>query len=248
MQQSSRGGSGASSRQEWPLVRCPAGGRSPCVGPRDDFPEDQWEKESSGGGDGEWGEIRVPVALVRERPSTRSHAVSKLREGDRALILCNEGEWAVVELPGSALGWAHRSLFRESAPAKPTEGVTWNELKEIRFAVIGDEERVYITLARGQIPQISSPKGSPAVLCQFVAARLGNEVAKVLKTGGRLVREIRTFPGRGAPAERRSPFGSDPLSRERLPDRAMLPCEGESIHRHGKKSFQVITLRCASTR
>ncbi len=60
------------------------------------------------------GTIKVPIANIRQRPTTRSLVIAKLRTGTRVTIVRQEGEWYVVKFFDDQLGWAHETIIVKS--------------------------------------------------------------------------------------------------------------------------------------
>ena len=60
------------------------------------------------------GTIKVPIANIRQRPTTRSLVIAKLRAGTRVTIVRQEGEWYVVKFFDDRLGWAHETIIVKS--------------------------------------------------------------------------------------------------------------------------------------
>jgi tetratricopeptide (TPR) repeat protein len=60
------------------------------------------------------GTIKVPIANIRQRPTTRSLVIAKLRTGTRVTIVRQEGEWYVVKFFDDRLGWAHETIIVKS--------------------------------------------------------------------------------------------------------------------------------------
>ena len=60
------------------------------------------------------GTIKVPIANIRQRPTTRSLVIAKLRTGTQVTIVRQEGEWYVVKFFDDRLGWAHETIIVKS--------------------------------------------------------------------------------------------------------------------------------------
>ena len=60
------------------------------------------------------GTIKVPIANIRQRPTTRSLVIAKLRTGTQVTIIRQEGEWYVVKFFDGRLGWAHENIIVKS--------------------------------------------------------------------------------------------------------------------------------------
>ncbi len=57
--------------------------------------------------------VEVSVANVRDRTTTESAILAKLKAGDRVTLILQEKEWYLVRLPSDRLAWAYHSLFRD---------------------------------------------------------------------------------------------------------------------------------------
>jgi hypothetical protein len=81
----------------------------------------------------------------------------------------------------------------KSRETEPTGPIAFKEVKKIRFEKTpGGGEKVLIWLSGKFPPQTFSLEGErPRVVCDFANARLGSNLGRSIKAGGRVIKEIR---------------------------------------------------------
>jgi tetratricopeptide (TPR) repeat protein len=60
------------------------------------------------------GTIKVPIANIRRKPTTKSLVIAKLRTGTQVTILHQEGKWYAVKFRDGQLGWANEAIIVKS--------------------------------------------------------------------------------------------------------------------------------------
>jgi SH3-like domain-containing protein len=161
--------------------------------------------------------LRVSIGRVRERPSRNADIMHELKNGETVSVIEIQGEWNLIELKDSRLGWAHQSLFIESpreqvSTAKPETKVETipetksetspeaiyntkivTEIKEIEYIMTPEGKEMVSFLLNGNYPPktFSIAGKRPKVICDFFNARLGKGVERFLKVDGKLVHQIR---------------------------------------------------------
>lgn len=139
------------------------------------------------------GQIGVLVGNIRERPTTESQIIDKVRKGDRVTLLEQQDEWYIVRLPDDRVGWAHKRLFLKAREAEVATQKGFKEIKEIsvKFMQQG-EERVVFLLNGFHPPHMFALEGeSPKVVCDFFEARLAKGVKRHFEVNGTHIKQIR---------------------------------------------------------
>lgn len=138
--------------------------------------------------------VNASTGNLYSRPTTESTAVDELKRGDEVTLIRKINEWYIVMLQGGAVGWAHENLFygKPGTQIHEKEG-TFKEIKNIQFVKMKEGgEMVTILLGGNYPPQTSSlHDGKPMVYCDFEDIRLASNIPRLIKAGGRLIKQIR---------------------------------------------------------
>ncbi len=138
--------------------------------------------------------VNASAGNLFSRPTAESTAVAELQEGDKVTLIRKVNEWCIVMLQDGLVGWAHEDRFR-SIPGmqKGEKGSTCKEIKNIQFVKTKEgSEMVTILLGGNYPPETSSSyDANPMVYCDFEGIRLADNIPRLIKTGGRLIRQIR---------------------------------------------------------
>lgn len=146
------------------------------------------------------GHVRVLVGNIRERPTTKSQIIEKVRKGDKVTLLEQQDEWYIVRLPDDRVGWAHERLFFKAHRAEVTTQEGFKEIKEISVKVMPQgEERAVFLLNGFYPPHMFALEGeSPKVVCDFFDARLANGINRRVQVNGSLIQQVRIGIHKGA--------------------------------------------------
>ena len=98
-----------------------------------------------------------------------------------------------VASPPLPKGYGEEKASSKSRETQPAGARAFKELKKIRFVTTpGGEEKVLIWLNGKFPPHTFSLEGErPRVVCDFFDARLGSNLGRSIKAGGRMIKEIR---------------------------------------------------------
>ena len=154
--------------------------------------------------------LRVNIGRVRKRPSRNADIMDALKKEETVSVIETQGEWNLIELKDSRLGWAHQSLFfkspREQVPKTDIVKETKAQIpkthiiKEIEYIMTPEgEEMVTFQLSGNYPPKTFSLAGErPKVISDFYGARLGEGVERYLKVDGDLIQQIRIGVHKGS--------------------------------------------------
>jgi hypothetical protein len=146
------------------------------------------------------GHVKVLVGNIRQKPTTKSQIIDKVRSGDKVTLVEQQDEWYIVKLPDDRVGWAHERLFFKGHRTQVTTTKVFKEIKEIRVEVIPQgEERAVFLLNGSYPPHMFALEGErPKVVCDFFDARLADGMKRSIEVNGSLIQQVRIGIHEGA--------------------------------------------------
>ena len=138
--------------------------------------------------------VKVQVANVREKPSTKSRVKFRLEMGDPVTVTNKRGGWGAVKLDDGRFGWVYHTLLADSIVPQKATGRATREIKAIRAEVISkDVAKVIFELNGPFSPQTMIVEGEkPRVVCDFFDAGLASDIGNSIEINNGIVAKIRT--------------------------------------------------------
>ena len=113
--------------------------------------------------------ILVAVANIRSEPNMKSKIISKLKKGDRVVILSISDDWLNVKLSSGLTGWVFKILTNMAQPAQKVVPPVAREKTEVKPSV----ERKRPQFAKEDVLQAAKPEETaPAVKPEAIASKV----------------------------------------------------------------------------
>jgi len=136
----------------------------------------------------------VILGGAHEKPTLDSKVKFRLEKGVTYIAETKQGSWYLIKNDNGDTGWAHKSLFDESAPKPVDDDKSIKSVNDIRFeATPAGEEKVLFTLSGFYPPNVFLMEGSQSTLiCDFSDIKSLNNLKPLVDINQSFVKRIRT--------------------------------------------------------